>query len=169
MSTISRQLSYILRHDPASAGVTLNGGGWVQIEVLSKAMGVPPGAIVAAAATNDKKRFTVKNGLIRACQGHSFPVDLGYEATRPPLMLYHGTHEAALESIRVSGLKAQSRQHVHLSENESTAARVGARRGKLVMLTVWASEMEMAGYKFYQADNGVWLTDEVPPRFLKFP
>jgi RNA:NAD 2'-phosphotransferase (TPT1/KptA family) len=27
--------------------------------------------------------------------------------------------------------------------------------------------MEQAGYEFYQADNGVWLTKEVPMKYLK--
>jgi putative RNA 2'-phosphotransferase len=26
--------------------------------------------------------------------------------------------------------------------------------------------MHAKGFKFYVADNGVWLTDEVPPEFL---
>jgi RNA:NAD 2'-phosphotransferase (TPT1/KptA family) len=31
---------------------------------------------------------------------------------------------------------------------------------------VHAADMVAAGFQFYQAPNGVWLTDHVPPAFL---
>ena len=80
-------------------------------------------------------------------------------------MLYHGTTRF-LGSILVGGLKPQSRQQVHLSADEVTARRVGQRHGKPAILTVEARRMHVAGFKFYVAENGVWLTDRVPPEFL---
>jgi putative RNA 2'-phosphotransferase len=44
---------------------------------------------------------------------------------------------------------------------------VGKRHGKPAVLRVAAIEMQGDGFKFYCADNGVWLTDSVPPRFLR--
>jgi RNA:NAD 2'-phosphotransferase (TPT1/KptA family) len=35
-----------------------------------------------------------------------------------------------------------------------------------VILTVDAAAMHAAGHAFYQAANGVWLTDHVPPGYL---
>ena len=32
---------------------------------------------------------------------------------------------------------------------------------------VLATEMFRAGMQFYQAENGVWLTDTVPPAYLE--
>ncbi len=40
---------------------------------------------------------------------------------------------------------------------------MGARREAPVILTVDAAAMHAAGHAFYQATNGVWLTDHVPP------
>jgi putative RNA 2'-phosphotransferase len=40
---------------------------------------------------------------------------------------------------------------------------VGARREAPVILTVDAAIMHAAGHAFYQAANGVWLTDHAPP------
>ena len=44
----------------------------------------------------------------------------------------------------------------------ATATQVGARREAPVILTVDAAAMHAAGHAFYQAANGVWLTDHVP-------
>jgi len=41
-----------------------------------------------------------------------------------------------------------------------------ARRGASIILTVDAAAMHAAGHAFYQAANGVWLTDHVPPGYL---
>ncbi|UWZ38770.1 RNA 2'-phosphotransferase [Dactylosporangium roseum] len=48
--------------------------------------------------------------------------------------------------------------------------RVGARRGgATVVLTVLAGRMARDGHTFYRSDNGVWLTEEVPPEYLRVP
>ena len=81
-------------------------------------------------------------------------------------MLYHGTATRFLESILSEGLKPQARQHVHLSVDEATARRGGQRHGKPCVLRVDALSMDARDYKFYLADNGLWLTDHVPPESL---
>jgi putative RNA 2'-phosphotransferase len=59
-----------------------------------------------------------------------------------------------------------ARHHVHLSATPGTATQVGARRGAPVVLTVDAAAMHAGGHTFYQAANGVWLTDHVPPGYV---
>lgn len=46
---------------------------------------------------------------------------------------------------------------------------MGGRRGKPVVLTVDAGAMHRAGHVFHLSANGVWLTERVPPEFLRFP
>ena len=82
-------------------------------------------------------------------------------------MLYHGTANRSVAAIRVEGLKPGSRQQVHLSADSETARKVGLRHGAPVVLTVASQRMHTAGHAFTQADNGVWLTDHVPPRFIE--
>jgi putative RNA 2'-phosphotransferase len=82
-------------------------------------------------------------------------------------VLYHGTATRFVGSILAEGLKPQSRQQVHLSADEATAHRVGQRHGKPAILTVETVFMHAEGFKFFLADNGVWLTDHVPPAFLR--
>jgi len=96
-------------------------------------------------------------------------VELGYAPATPPDVLFHGTVERFLESIREKGLVKGKRHHVHLSVDEATAQKVGDRRGEAVILRVNAAEMVRAGYLFYVSANGVWLTESVPVGFIEFP
>src|SRR5262249_23108483 len=103
---------------------------------------------------------------IRANQGHSIQVDLGYEPREPPEILYHGTATRFLKSIQRAGLNKGKRHHVHLSSAAATAARVGSRHGKPIELRVLSGQMHADGHLFYLSENGVWLTDRVPPGYI---
>ena len=116
---ISRFLSFVLRHDPASAGLTLDAGGWVEVETLLVASPLlkTRADLERIVAESDKKRFAFsKDGQrVRASQGHSFPVDLGLAPVAPPEILYHGTATRFLDAILADGLRPMSRQYAHLS------------------------------------------------------
>lgn len=118
--------------------------------------------------TNSKKRFAFSNDKrkIRASQGHSIGIDLGYEPKMPPEILYHGTATNYIGSILKSGLNKRKRTHIHLSVDWETAKRVGERHGKPVVFAVAAGKMNEAGHVFYLSENGVWLTETVPAAFL---
>lgn len=166
---LSHRLSYLLRHAPHEAGVALELGGWVPLAPLLAHLGVTQEQVERVVALSDKRRFALAGTRIRANQGHSVPVDLELAPASPPAELYHGTTGGALPAIREQGLRAMSRHHVHLSPDRETARRVGARRGPPVVLTVEAGAMHAAGHVFYLSENGVWLTDAVPPDFIRFP
>lgn len=170
----SRFLSYVLRHHPESIGLSLDSEGWVRVDHLLQALAqagrpLSPVQLKAEVQKNDKKRFALSaDGLwIRANQGHSVEVDLALSAITPPDTLYHGTVTRFLDSILVQGLVRGERHHVHLSGDLKTARSVGARRGKPAILKVRARAMADQGALFYRSANGVWLTEEVPPEFLK--
>lgn len=171
----SKFLSYVLRHHPAEIGITLDSAGWVPVAELLSAMrkhgrGISESLLREIVAASDKQRFAISDdGLkMRASQGHSVPVELGYEPAEPPTVLYHGTVDRAVESIRATGLVKGQRHHVHLSADVKTAGAVGGRRGRAVILTVDAARMRRAGCLFYRSANGVWLTDHVPAAFITF-
>ena len=109
--------------------------------------------------------WTLKN--LRANQGHSIPVDVELEKVEPPEFLYHGTGEKFTASIDKQGLIPKSRLYVHLSPDEETAVKVGRRHGKPVIYLVRAGNMKRDGYAFYRSVNGVWLTKEVPVKYLR--
>lgn len=165
---LSKRLSYLLRHAPEKAGVILEPGGWVPLAPLLHYLNVSREMVERVVAGNDKRRFSLDGDRIRANQGHSVPVDLQLVLHVPPAMLYHGTHPGAVEAIRRDGLNPMSRHHVHLSKDEDTARKVGARRGQPVILTVQTQEMYRAGFLLYRSENGVWLVDSVPAEFIDF-
>lgn len=174
ITEVSKFLSFVLRHSPESIGLELDSEGWASIADLQSGANkqgreVGNELLRAVVDGNEKKRFSIsEDGLrIRAVQGHSAPtVNLQHVEKKPPSVLYHGTATRFLESIRVQGLVPGSRHHVHLSESRETALSVGKRYGYPVILEVKALDMYNEGIKFYQADNGVWLTDNVPREFL---
>jgi putative RNA 2'-phosphotransferase len=170
---ISKYLSKYLRHAPHELGLTLQPGGWVTVDDLLAAAeknGFPItyDDLVECVETNDKQRFAfdMSSEMIRANQGHSVEVDLQLEEREPPEFLYHGTVERFLPAIMEEGLIRGKRHHVHLSKDVETARKVGARRGKPVILQVDAGRMNRDGHKFLLSANGVWLTDAVSPGYL---
>ncbi|MFJ6797462.1 RNA 2'-phosphotransferase [Streptomyces sp. NPDC091268] len=171
---VSKYVSKHLRHQPDRIGLVLDPQGWVEIDELLDAAAAHGFALSRAeldhvVATNDKQRFAVRGTRIRANQGHTVPVDLELPEAEPPAYLYHGTVAAALDSIRVEGLRPMARHHVHLSPDRETATRVGARRGRPIVIGVDAGAMRAAGHVFRISANGVWLVDTVPPGFLRWP
>lgn len=171
--TVSKFLAKHLRHAPDALGLALQPGGWVPVDDLlaaSKRIGFPISydELIECVETNDKKRFSFDDtgDLIRANQGHSVEVDLQLEEQVPPDVLFHGTVERFLASILAEGLKKGKRHHVHLSRDIETARKVGARRGKPVILRVDAGKMHHEGFKFFLSVNGVWLTEAVTPVYL---
>lgn len=173
---ISKFLSLVLRHQPDRIGVRLDEGGWIDVATLLDAFARHDILITRAhldevVRDNDKQRFTFSDDgrRIRANQGHSVDVDLGYDPATPPETLFHGTSQTNVASILARGIEKGQRHHVHLSPDEATALRVGRRHGAPVALRVRAGAMHRDGRAFYLSKNGVWLTDHVPPAYIEAP
>ncbi|MPV67305.1 RNA 2'-phosphotransferase [Burkholderia sp. BE17] len=172
--SISKYLSYLLRHEPQAIGLQLDPEGWADIgELIACAARhgrrLDRATIETVCATSDKQRFALSDDgqRIRAVQGHSTSVvQRRYPPAQPPERLYHGTATRFLDSIRAQGLKPGARHHVHLSPDIRTALAVGTRYGEPVILEVDAQRMHRQGHTFFVAENGVWLTDAVPAEYL---
>ncbi|WP_113701006.1 RNA 2'-phosphotransferase [Nonomuraea lactucae] len=171
---ISKYLSKHLRHEPERIGIELDPQGWVEVGTLLEAatghgFAITPDELRLVVEGNDKRRFAMEGGRIRANQGHSVSVDLDLPVAVPPPFLYHGTVARSLAAIRAEGLRPMRRHHVHLSPDRETATRVGARRGRPVVLAVESGAMHGAGHEFRVSANGVWLVDLVPVAYIGFP
>lgn len=174
LEEISKFISCVLRHKPESIGLLLDVEGWADIgdlircaEIAGKNFNYEMISVIVS--SSDKKRFEISpdGANIRAIQGHSSElVKRQYSELQPPDFLYHGTATRFLESIWKEGLVAGPRHHVHLTENEGLAHDVGRRYGKSVILRISSYEMFVNGYKFFKAENDVWLTFFVPPEFI---
>ena len=176
LTRLSKFLSFVLRHQPGSIGLTLDPAGWAEVDDLLQRCGqhgreLSRAQLEEIVATSPKRRFALSDDgrRVRASQGHSIEVDLGYAPAAPPELLYHGTVAASLDAIRAAGLQRMERHHVHLSPDVGTARTVGARRGKPVVLVVAAGRMHRDGHAFFRSENGVWLVEAVPPAYLEFP
>lgn len=172
---VSKAVSRILRHRPSAAGVTLDNHGWCSVDSLLAGLArrgtfITRAQLLEMVRTNDKQRFALSEdgSAIRANQGHSVGgVELQLREKTPPPRLFHGTVATSLTDIERKGLAPMRRHHVHLSTDVSTALAVGARRGAPVVLEVDAHRMHRDGIRFFVSENGVWLVDSVPAKYLR--
>ncbi|HIE02471.1 MAG TPA: RNA 2'-phosphotransferase [Thiotrichaceae bacterium] len=168
---ISKFLSYVLRHQPESIGLSLDKNGWASVADILKNASLPLSLeeLKQVVENNDKQRFSFNDdlSLIKANQGHSVKIELAFQAITPPDTLYHGTAQHFLKSIQQQGITKGKRHHVHLSKDIQTASKVGKRHGQLVILAIEAKTMHETGYPFYLSDNGVYLVEEIPPRYFQ--
>lgn len=171
----SKFISLILRHRPEAAGITLDEHGWADVQELIRGINatgryrLDEKLLEVIVRTDEKQRYSFNEDhtLIRANQGHSIPVDVELEKKTPPAVLYHGTGEKYTASIDEQGLIPKSRLYVHLSSDPETAKKVGSRHGRPVIYTVDCAAMTEDGYVFYLSANKVWLTKNVPAKYLR--
>ena len=176
LTKLGNYISLILRHKPEVIDITLDKHGWANVNELIEGIRHSlnnPGfnffILEEIVRTDSKNRysFNADKTLIRANQGHSIPVDVELEEKQPPEILYHGTGVKFGESINRMGLIPKNRLYVHLSKDIETAKNVGRRHGQEFIYQVETGKMYQDGYKFYLSVNGVWLTKEVPVKYLK--
>jgi putative RNA 2'-phosphotransferase len=173
MTRDSKFLSLILRHHPEKIGIRLDRHGWADVNELiagmSKTRDFDRAYLEKIVRTDAKQRyaFNADRTKIRANQGHSIPVDVELKQGRPPAVLWHGTGEKSVGAILQEGLKPMGRLYVHLSKDLETAKKVGSRHGRPVVFKINTAQMAEDGYSFYLSANGIWLTKQVPPRYLE--
>ena len=175
MKNTSKFISLILRHRPEIIGITLDEHGWAEVDALidginrSEAHALDMEGLEEIVRTDEKQRYSFNGDhtLIRANQGHSVPVDVELEERIPPDILWHGTGEKYTSSIDRQGLIPKSRLYVHLSSDPETAVTVGSRHGKPVLYKIDCKAMVEDGYRFFLSANHIWLTREVPVRYLQ--
>ena len=167
-------MTYILRHKPQDIGIAMDTQGWVSVlDFLQKAKYVKQVTLemlIAEVEADEKGRFEFNSNRskIRCVQGHSVEnVILNLELYTDRAPLYHGTADKNVASIMHEGILKRKRKHVHISNDIETARRVGQRHGAPVVFEIDTQAMITHGYKFYQAENGVILTDHVPSRYIR--
>lgn len=172
---LSKTLSFVLRHNPASHGVIIDKEGWVDINQLifqvrqrnPQFMAAHIGHIKKIIKSSDKQRFELRGNKIRAYYGHSASQAVEKRPGVPPPILYQGTTPEAKDKILLEGIKPMSRQFVHLSTSRDTARKVALRRTRTpVLFMVNAKEAYLNGTKFYLGNEDIWLTDYIDPKYV---
>lgn len=173
-TNLSKYIALILRHKPETIGITLDEHGWASVSELLSGINASGNEIdmqtlEEIVAEDEKQRysFNADKTKIHANQGHSVNVDVELKKAEPPEILFHGTGEKFVSSIKSEGLKPKSRLYVHLSKGRETAVKVGSRHGKPVVFEVNSGEMSRNGFEFFLSENGVWLTKIVPAEYLR--
>lgn len=172
---VVRTVAFALRHHPTQFGLTLDGGGWAAMDELLLALrihrpgwfGLTRGTLEQALACPAAARFEVSGGRVRARYGFSVPRTAVGDPQPPPGRLFHGLPRAAVAAVLRDGLWPMCRQFVHLTTDRAYAARVATTDGDGFVLEVAAVTAAAAGRRFYPANHHVWLTDAIPPAFLR--
>jgi len=172
---LSEFLNFILRHKPETIKLDLDEYGYASIEkIISNSLAInieiEKKELLKLVKTNDKKRFVINKWgkLIKATQGHSFPVKLEIPSVKPPEILYHGTLKTLTKTILNEGIKRMKRSHVHMNSAFTKSYIAGGRTSKEpAVLMIQARKMFNDNYSFYPIENNVWLTDFVPPEYIR--
>jgi putative RNA 2'-phosphotransferase len=168
--SLSKTMSYILRHRPLEFGIILDKEGYCSLEELVQSLchhekwgRVKKEDVLDVVKQCEKQRYEVKEGKIRARYGHSIQ-EIAYEEKTPPISLIHGTSYNTLSSIKEEGILSMNRQYVHLSETPHFAKLAGNRKkGKLCLLEIDTKKAIQQGVRFFHAGEEVWLSTAIPP------
>jgi putative RNA 2'-phosphotransferase len=174
---LSKLLALLLRHRAAEHGLALDPEGFVPLDDVLAAIARRPGwawvraeHVAEVIARQEKRRYEIVEGDIRAIYGHSVDTAITYPAVEPPETLLHGTARRFVETILREGLRPMSRQYVHLTDDPALARLTGCRRdADPAILRIEAARAHAAGVVFYQADNGVFLAKVVPAAYIIAP
>lgn len=174
---LSKTLSYILRHQPEDFGLEINPDGSIEVDRLIEVLqqkrfpNLNRNKLKRVVENDEKGRFSFlsQGEYIRANYGHSIAgVHPDYKSIEPPRLLYHGTFHRLKDKILQEGLKSMSRNFVHLSCTKKEAIKVGKRREeKPLILKIKAKKAEQDGQKFYLTGKGIYLTDDISPRYIE--
>ena len=169
VSKAGKYMSLLLRHLPEKENLDMDRHAYVPVKQLIIRLDITMSDLEDIVSENNKQRFSFneKKDKIRANQGHSIPgLDLQHTISKPPTFLYHGTATKYLESIYDKGILSGERADVHLSDLEETAIQVGSRHGNVYVLIIDTEKMYNDGFEFRISDNGVWLTDFIPRKYI---
>ena len=170
-----RVLAFALRHHPLRFGVGLDDDGFADLDELVVGIRfshydwatLDRAQVECAIRGTDPGRFEIRDGLVRARYGHSVALGSTGERRMPPEFLLHGTSADALATVLATGLRPMSRAFVHLTSNPDYAAQVVTAKGGGEVIRVQAKAAADTGIKFYQANQHVWLTRDVPAAFIE--
>jgi putative RNA 2'-phosphotransferase len=174
---LSKLLALLLRHRAAEYGLALDPEGFVPLDDVLAAIARQRGwgwvqaeHVAEVIARQEKRRYEIVDGDIRAIYGHSVDTAISYPAVEPPEALLHGTARRFVETILREGLRPMSRQYVHLTDDPALARLTGRRRDSdPAILRIEAARAHAAGVVFYRADNGVFLARAVPAEYISSP
>ncbi|MBC7080852.1 MAG: RNA 2'-phosphotransferase [Thermoplasmatales archaeon] len=165
----------ILRHFPQNFDLELDKNGWIEIERMADAIKdkvegfywVRRKHIEAVATTDEKGRYQIKNGRIRATYAHTIDVDLSDLPDADVDELYYPVTEEEAEIVLEQGLFPVDRKKVHLSGSIEKAVEAGKRRCENpVILKIDVKKMLEDGFNIKKAGNEVYIADKIDGKYI---
>ena len=172
---LARFMLYVLAHKPDEFGLVPDAEGFVTYKEFLWAVHEEPGwGFVRRGHINevllgkDRALFQPNENGIRARE-RRWHLDLKNPSKSPPKILFIAVRRRAHPVVMEKGLAATEGKYIVLSSDRDMAERIGRRRDqKPVVLEIAAASAQEGGVLFYAFGN-LFLTDQVPARFIKGP
>ncbi|HLF16872.1 MAG TPA: RNA 2'-phosphotransferase [Candidatus Thermoplasmatota archaeon] len=173
---VGRMMAGILRHFPERFNLTMDGRGWVDLDAFVEAIrnSRPNMArwlhrehIEALVETDEKGRYQIDGGMIRATYAHSIPVNLDDLPEANVDKLYFPVVEEELDLVLENGLRPSDRNMIHLSASPDKAYSAGrVHISDPILLEVDVKAATGAGNFIFRAGKSVYVTESVDAKFL---
>lgn len=175
LDILGRTMAGVLRHFPTRFRLDMDDHGWVKLysfveEVKAKRYEfkwLRVFHIQAIVETDEKGRYQIKSGMLRATYGHSLDVDLDLPTDDIPDKLYFPTTKQEIDILLETGLQPADRKKVHLSITKIDAETAGKFRvDDPVIIEIDAKKAIEEGIVIKKAGKTVFIVDEVPEKYL---
>ena len=174
---VGRMMAGILRHFPERFGLSMDGRGWVDLDQFVEAVqdARPQWArwlrrqhIIALVETDEKGRYQIDGGMVRATYAHSVKVNLDDLPECQLDNLYFPVSEEELDLVLETGLRPSDRDKIHLSATPDKAYSAGrVHIADPILLEVDVKKASDAGNFIFRAGKTVYITEAVEPEHLK--
>lgn len=173
---VGRMMAGILRHFPERFNLTMDGRGWVDLEEFTNAIKdsrdnyrrwLRREHIVALVETDEKGRYQIDGGMVRATYAHSVNVNLDDLPEANVDKLYFPVSEEEMDLVLESGLRPSDRNMIHLSATPDKAYSAGrVHIADPLLLEIDVRKASDAGNFIFRAGKSVYVTDAVEPDVL---
>jgi len=175
LNSLSRIIAGALRHFPEKLGLMMDGKGWVEISSLIEAIGTSRSGfdwlrvhhIEALVMTDNRKRYQIDGGMIRATYGHTIDVSPDDLPLAEIDEFYYPVTEEEIDIILEGGLHPIDRKKVHLSGSIEKALEAGlVRTEDPMILKIDGKKAKIDGLKIYHAGKDVYITDAIDAKYI---
>lgn len=166
---------YILGCRPGEFGLVLDESGFVKLKEFLKAASESQGwghirqsNINEMLLVCENPPVEVQDNLIRAKDRSRLPGRQYCE--NPPKLLYICIRKKSYPTVLEKGIRPTYQAEVICAESAEMAEKIGKRRdNKPIRLTVHTQKAAASGVRFYQAGEGLYTTDYLPPESFTGP
>lgn len=173
---VGRMMAGILRHFPERFNLTMDGRGWVDLDDFITEVKAARrdynrwlrrDHIEALVETDEKGRYQIDGGMLRATYAHSVEVNLDDLPEAETEELYFPVAEEEMDLVLEAGLRPTDRNMIHLSSSAEKAYSAGrVHNPDPIILTIDVAAAQRGGSAILRAGKTVYVTDAVEPENL---